>query len=120
MRFALAAAAAAGALSGCSAAVANEPQTFPAPAGVANATVCDEWMKLDTDIRTAYAMHRLAEMRANDGLDPGTAPPTDDQAALLRNAMEAQCGQDTMSVAAIWRVAHDQYTRLHAGGILLD
>lgn len=77
-------------------------------------------MRLDGEVRLAYAMHRLAEMRSDDGLDVAERPPKESQGRLLRSHMENQCGMESMEVAAIWRVAHDQYTRLHDRGVLLD
>lgn len=108
------------ALGGCALVSQGDEQSFSRPETVTDDTVCEDWMSLKPDDRLAYAMHRLAEMRVNDGLDPRERPPRDAQGNVLRNAMEKQCGMETMEVAAIWRVAHDQYTRLHVGGVLLD
>lgn len=107
-------------LGSCSLISANHERSFPQPEGVTQDTNCEGWMSLDRDVRLAYAMHRLAEMRASDGIDPAARPPDDSQGRLLLSHMEAQCRMDSMDVAAIWRVAHDQYTRLYHRRVLLD
>lgn len=100
--------------------LAADQVTYPRPASVDESTVCEDWMRLPRDERTAYAQHRLAEMRSNDGIEPAVDPPTESQGNLLRTYMEKQCRMGSMDVAAIWRVAHDQYTRLYARRVLLD
>lgn len=105
---------------GCALMSDEDERSFPRPGDVSDDTACEDWLSLDPDVRLDYAMHRLAEMRSNDGLDPAERPPLESQGELLRTYMENQCGMDTMEVAAIWRVAHDQYTRLYDRGVLID
>lgn len=108
------------AASGCAALDVDDEAAHPRPDSVDERTVCDDWMRLQTAERTAYAMHRLAEMRSEDGLDPALDPATASQANMLRTHMEKQCEMETMGAAAIWRVAHDQYTHLYDSRALLD
>ena len=105
---------------GCALVSEGDERSFPKPEVVSDDTVCEDWMALDRDVRLAYAMHRLTEMRSNDGLDPVERPPRESQGRLLRTYMENQCRMESMEVAAIWRVAHDQYTRLYDRGVFLD
>lgn len=94
--------------------------SFAQPAEVPDGMVCEDWMRLPDAVQLEYALYRLAELRANDGLDAGESPPTEAQGEDLRLRMEAQCHQDTMEVAAVWRVAHDQYTIAYEAGTFLD
>ena len=90
---------------------------FVQPEEVPDGMVCDEWVELPDSIRLDYALFRLSELRGDDGI---TTPPTEAQGSEMRKHMEAQCGQATMQVAAVWRVAHDQYVRAFERGIFLD
>lgn len=94
--------------------------TFSQPAEVPDGMVCADWIDLPDDIRLDYALYRLSELRANDGLEPDSQPPSRDQALLMRERMEDQCHQDTMDEAAVWRVAHDQYTIAYDSRVFLD
>lgn len=77
-------------------------------------------MRLPDAVRVDYALYRLAELRKEDGLHPEHAPPSDGQGEEMRHRMEAQCRQPTMEVAAVWRVAHDQYTIAYEDRTFLD